>query len=209
MHKFIIYKNNYLYENVQGFYHEEYCGGGNWKIPGTIENLITTLKNDIPPYKSTQVLQSVVLKMGKILKKDLLTIKQMQQNDLTVCVTPRAKSENHYSADQLFFKVTVRSIVSQVDGLKDGTYYIQRHTNTRTTHRDRSGHGGDGDRPYLGITKDTCTISERVRNKHILLIDDLYTKTINIDEDAIQALLDCGAKSVIFYAPGKTVHNCY
>ncbi len=69
----------------------------------------------------------------------------------------------------------------------------------------KSGYGGDGEMPYPGITKDTCIISENIRGKDILLIDDLYTKTINIDEDAIQALLDYGAKSVVFYAVGKTV----
>jgi phosphoribosylpyrophosphate synthetase len=69
----------------------------------------------------------------------------------------------------------------------------------------RSGHGGNGDLPYPGITKNTCTISENVRGKNILLIDDLYTKTVNIDEDAIQALLDKGARSVVFYAVGKTM----
>jgi predicted amidophosphoribosyltransferase len=41
--------------------------------------------------------------------------------------------------------------------------------------------------------------------KDILLIDDIYTKTVNIDEDAIQALLSKGAKSVSFYAIGFTV----
>jgi predicted amidophosphoribosyltransferase len=41
--------------------------------------------------------------------------------------------------------------------------------------------------------------------KDILLIDDVYTCSINIDEDAIQALYDNGANSVIFYAIGKTV----
>jgi len=40
-----------------------------------------------------------------------------------------------------------------------------------------------------------------------LLIDDLYTRTVNIDEDAIQALLDKGAHSVAFYAVGRTVYN--
>jgi phosphoribosylpyrophosphate synthetase len=63
----------------------------------------------------------------------------------------------------------------------------------------------DGEKPYPGITKDTCKISDNVRGKDILLIDDLYTKTVNIDEDAIQALLNKGAKSIVFYAVGKTV----
>lgn len=42
------------------------------------------------------------------------------------------------------------------------------------------------------------------KDKDILLIDDIYTKTINIDEDAIQALIESGAKSVTFYAVGRT-----
>jgi len=128
-----------------------------------------------------------------------------QKNDLTVCIVPRAKAENTYKENQLLFKKVVQYIISELK-FKDGSNYIVRHTNTRTTHRDRAGYGGDGDRPYPGITKKTCRISKEVNGKNILLIDDLYTKTINIDEDAIQALLDYGAKSVIFYAVGKTVH---
>lgn len=63
--------------------------------------------------------------------------------------------------------------------------------------------------PYPGITKETCIISNDVKGKEILLIDDLYTETINIDEDAIQALIDFGANSVVFYALGKTVARPY
>jgi hypothetical protein len=43
--------------------------------------------------------------------------------------------------------------------------------------------------PYIGITNATCNISDDVIGKDILLIDDIYTKTVNIDEDAIQSLL--------------------
>lgn len=65
--------------------------------------------------------------------------------------------------------------------------------------------GGAGELPYVGIAKDTCNISDDVIGQDILLIDDLYTKTVNIDEDCIQALLDKGARSVIFYSIGKTL----
>ena len=47
--------------------------------------------------------------------------------------------------------------------------------------------------------------SNRANVKNILLIDDVYTKDVGIDEDAIQALFDHGAKSVIFYSVGKTL----
>lgn len=202
MNKFIIYPNQYLKQNIQGYYHDDYHGGGNYRIEGIIENIITTFKNDIPPYKNKETLQLAINRLITILKEDLSLF---QQNDLTVCMVPRAKTENKYRENQLLFKKVVQYIISELK-FKDGSNYIVRHTNTRTTHRDRAGYGGDGDRPYPGITKKTCHISNEVNGKNILLIDDLYTKTINIDEDAIQALLDNGAKSVIFYAVGKTVH---
>lgn len=59
--------------------------------------------------------------------------------------------------------------------------------------------------PYIGITKETCSISDDVIGQDILLVDDLYTKTVNIDEDCIQALLDKGARSVTFCSIGKTL----
>ncbi|MCF6205161.1 MAG: hypothetical protein L3J59_16105 [Methylococcaceae bacterium] len=61
--------------------------------------------------------------------------------------------------------------------------------------------------PYKGITNDTCHISDNVRGRTIILIDDIYTGGVNIDEDAIQALLDKGARSVYFYAIGKTARR--
>jgi len=202
MNKFTIYANEYLQQNIQGYYHGDYHGGGNYKIDGTIENIITTFKNDIPPYKDKETLQLTVNRLISILKQDLPLF---QQNDLTVCIVPRAKAENTYRKNQLLFKKVIQHIINELN-FKDGSDYIVRHTNTRTTHRDRAGYGGDGHRPYPGITKDTCYISNEVKGKNILLIDDLYTKTINVDEDAIQALLNNGAKSVIFYAVGKTVY---
>ena len=47
-------------------------------------------------------------------------------------------------------------------------------------------------------------MSPRIAGKNILLVDDIYTPGVGIDEDAIQAVLDCGANSVIFYAVGHT-----
>ena len=87
----------------------------------------------------------------------------------------------------------------------DGTDYVFRHTDTRTTHLNKSGYGGNGNLPYPGITKETCKLSEKITGKDVLLIDDLYTEDVNIDEDAIQALLDKGANSVVFYSLGKTI----
>lgn len=113
----------------------------------------------------------------------------------------------YYAPNQLLFRTTVQNYVINA-GLNffDGTSNIIRHTDTRTTHSDRSGNGGNGPKPYPGITKDTCDI-KNIQGKDILLIDDLYTKHICIDEDAIQALYDNGANRVVFYSVGKTVSN--
>jgi hypothetical protein len=203
MQSFTIEGNNFLSRDVQGFYHSDYSGGGQWRVQGTIENIICTLKNDITPYTS-QVLRNTTQQLANILLEDLPQIlQQIGKTTLTVCVIPRAKI--NYNANQLLFKATVNNVVNQLNGFSNRTNYIIRHTDTKTTHLSRgiSG-GGIGSSPYPGITKDTCSISNNVRGKDILLIDDLYTKTVNIDEDAIQALLDKGAKYVIFYAVGKT-----
>lgn len=204
MHSFTIEESNFLSQNTQGFYHSDYSGGGGqWRINGTIENIICTLKNDITPYTS-QVLQNTTQQLANILLGDLPQILQrVGKTNLTVCVVPRAKV--NYNANQLLFKKTVEDVVNRLNGFVNGKNYIIRHTDTKTTHLRRgiSG-GGSGSSPYPGITKDTCSISNNVRNKDILLIDDLYTKTVNIDEDAIQSLLDKGARYVIFYAVGKT-----
>ena len=53
----------------------------------------------------------------------------------------------------------------------------------------------------------TCDISADAAGKNILLIDDIYTPGVNIDEDAINALLNAGAKTLAFYAVGKVQRN--
>lgn len=194
-----------LHYDTKAFYHSNYHGGGNWKINGTIENLICTLKNDRTPY-SQQTMMNCVAKLVEILKNDLPIIKlQLGYNKLRVCVVPRAKRESHYNKNQLLFRGSVQFATNSLCGFEDGTHDIIRHTNTRTTHSNISGNGGNGPLPYCGITLETCNISSNIQGKNILLIDDLYTKTIGIDEDAIQALHDKGANNVFFYSVGKTV----
>jgi len=207
MYKFIVEQNECLKQDVQGYYHDEYHGGGDWKIPETLENMLTTIKNDNATNKK-DILQLATNKLKHILKSDLpKIINDVNLDTLVVCVVPRAKREIQYENEQLLFKATVKEVVNSLNKFKDGTEFIVRMENTRTTHRNKYGQGGDGKMPYPGITKDTCYISKKVKGKDILLIDDIYTKTVNIDEDAIQALFDNGAKSVIFYAIGKTVRR--
>src|SRR5690606_23595142 len=194
----------FLNQDTNAFYHADYNSGGLWQIPNSIENLIWTFKNDVDPFPER--LPNVQQQLSAILRQDLpQIIRQIGKNNLTVCVVPRSKSEDYYRADQLLFRRVISNVADELPNFQNVTNYIVRHTNTRTTHLDRNGEGGDGNLPYPGITKNTCTISEQVNGKDILLIDDLYTKSVNIDEDAIQALLDNGANSVTFYSIGKTV----
>ncbi len=205
MYKFIIKPNEFLKSRTIGYCNSVYKGGGIWQIQGTIENLICTFKNDITRY-SEKILQDASHRLKEILRNDLPKILAFSgKKQLIVCIVPRAKV--NYRSDQLYFKKTVSEVLKTLNGFFDGTDYIIRIKDTATTHLARAGFGGNGPMPYPGITKDTCKISDNVNGKDILLIDDLYTKTVNIDEDAIQALLEHGASSVIFYSIGYTIRK--
>lgn len=199
-------RGQFISKSIIAFYHSDYHGGNGElrNTIGTVENIITTLKNQFQD-KSSDVLVQAMNNLIAILMQDLPQVLQKTgKTNLTVCVIARAKAEMTYSQNQLLLKQAIRNAITKLNGFSDGTNYIIRHTNTRTTHLDRAGYGGDGDLPYPGITKNTCNISNNVRGKDILLIDDLYTESVNIDEDAVQALIDNGANSVVFYSLGKT-----
>lgn len=201
----------FLRSDIHAYYHDDYHSGDpSYRITqGTVENIITTLKNQFGD-TSIDLLERTSEDMLDILKRDLPLILILSgKAKLTICVIPRSKAESSYLSTQLFLKKTIKAYTTDQDGFQDGTDYIIRHTDTRTTHMSRSNYGGTGDMPYPGITEATCSISEEVRGKDILLIDDLYTEGVNIDEDAIQALLDNGAESVIFYSLGKTLKRSY
>ncbi len=202
--EFLISPNEYLNRKIKAFYHTNYIG---YRKPGNPDYL-NILKNTYNSY-SVDLLNNAINKLIDVLRIDLPTImRKLGEPSITVCVVPRAKSESSYHPNQLLFKKVVQYVCKELS-INDGTDYIIRHINTRTTHLPihTPNYNNDGDSPYPGITMDTCNISSDVRGKDILLIDDIYTKTVNIDEDAIQALLDSGAKSVYFYAIGRTQFN--
>ena len=131
-------------------------------------------------------------------------LKDSKKQSLSICVVPRSKSESTYKDNQKLFKSTVQSVAKELDKFEDASNYIVRTSNTKTTHLDDNtpNYNNDGKIPYIGITKETCNLDKDIKDKDILLIDDIYTAGVNIDEDAIQALMDKGAKSVTFYAVG-------
>lgn len=194
MQNFIISKNEYLKQDIKAYYHTNYTKMGNPGNPDYLNDLKNTFDNF-----ATEKLKNAIEQLYNVLKTDLSGF----DKELTVCIIPRSKAENTYSSNQLLFKKVIQLLINELN-FEDGSSYILRHTDTKTTHLSRSDYAGSGSMPYPGITKDTCTVSNAVNGKNILLIDDIYTNSVNIDEDAIQALYDNGAKSVIFYAVGKT-----
>ncbi|MBS1920944.1 MAG: amidophosphoribosyltransferase [Bacteroidetes bacterium] len=206
MTPFTMLQNPYLTRNIQGFYHTDF---GGVDLPNN-PNFLYKLKND-PHHNWTDFrIQEAQQELLRILLNDLPNVlSQINVNSLTVCVVPRAKADNTYRPNQLLFKATVRNAVNRLgNNFIDGTNFIERHTNTKTTHlrRPMEGFVNDGSEPYPGISIDTCNFVN-INGRDILLIDDIYTKTVNIDEDMVQALLSCGANSVAFYAIGNTISN--
>jgi len=207
MTPFSMLRNICLTQNIHGFYHTDF---GGVELPNN-PNFLYKLKNDPHHNWSNYQIQEAQQQFLRALLIDFPEIaRQINIAPLTVCVVPRAKADNTYRANQLLFKATVRDAVNQLgNNFIDGTNFIERHTNTKTTHlrKPMEGFVNDGSEPYQGISSDTCNFSRNINGRDILLIDDIYTKTVNIDEDMVQALLNCGANSVTFYAIGNTLHH--
>ena len=207
--RFTIYKNNFLTKNIIAYYNRPYTGYGNQDNPV----FLNTLKNTFNKETLSQ-LYSARQEVENILLVDLPKIINQHnfQNCVCVCI-PRAKALNTYTDNQLFLRDAIRNASNKINGIVDGTDVIIRHTNTFTTHLEKATADGriqnnDGDKPYPGITKATSYIKkDKIIGRRIILIDDIYTKGVNIDEDCIQALLDNGAQEVIFYAIGRTGGN--
>lgn len=201
-----ILPNAYLANSISAYYSLDYLRYGHPRNP----DFINTLKNQFNGY-DPENLNSALTLLKQYLKRDIRSIFEMiDVEELTIVAIPRAKAEYTYTPSQLFFRRGVQESIEELRikeklNLIDGSHFISRHTNTKTTHLSKSNIENDGTMPYIGITKDTCTISNQVLGKDILLIDDIYTPNVNIDEDAIQALYDKGAKSVHFYSVCKTV----
>lgn len=212
MNGFTISKDkDYLKQDIQAYYNAKYTTMGEEGNPDYLNNIKNTYgkpeSSDADWYKKQEQkkLDDAVSELATVLKKDLPKIlKKLKKDSLSVCVVPRSKSELTYKDNQKLFKSTVKSVAKELDKFKDKTDYIVRIKDTKTTHLDDNtpNYANDGKMPYAGITKKTCTLNENIKDKDILLIDDIYTEGVNIDEDAIQALMDKGAKSVTFYSVG-------
>lgn len=193
--------NDYLKYETPAYYH-----GYHKKWNNTEVGYINTLKNDEGKFSNNQkdfgyTLFSAQNALYKALEKDLPDIANLSTNKLTICVVPRSRCNSSYESTQLLFIDTIKKYISDNNVMfNDGTDYILRIRDTPTTHTTHNYNS-----VKVGITKSTCMISNNIKGRDILLIDDIYTKNVNIDEDAIQAIYDRGANSVIFYALGNTL----
>jgi phosphoribosylpyrophosphate synthetase len=201
MEELEIQKNEYLNHDIEAYYHDYHRAWFDTKV-----GYINTLKNDDGNFTNMKkefgyTLIDAQKKLYEALEVDLPKIAKSSLVKLTICVIPRSKCKNTYNPTQLLFISTVKDyVMKNLDKFDDGVNYIERCLDTPTTHISRDYESID-----IGITKRTCEISNNVQGKDILLIDDIYTKSVNIDEDAIQALYDNGANSVTFYSIGKTL----
>jgi len=203
MNKFTIEANQFLKRDVVGYFHADFHGASH---PGN-PDFLYKFKNDPHHDWNQQQLRYAVNDLNRVLGMDFPEImRHAQLAPLTVCVVPRAKADNAYRPEQLLFRATVGEYARSIPGLQDGVDFIIRHTNTRTTHLRRpiDGFENEGSNPYPGIASNTCHFAPQVRGCDILLVDDIYTRTVNIDEDMLQALFDNGARTVVFYAIGNT-----
>lgn len=196
-------RNDCLQRGIRAFFQVDYGHYGSPNNP----RFINVLKNQNCEI-SDEWLQKAQMELKTLFYHDLLQIFYgNDEKSFVVCVIPRAKREGHYQCSQKIFRTSISEVVDKVRNdtgisVENGTLYIIRHTDTPTTHLGEL--DSNGRKTYKGITNDTCTIDTRVRGKSILLIDDIYTEHVNIDEDAIQSLYDNGAKEVMFYSVCRT-----
>lgn len=203
MNKFHIYVNNYLKKGVDGFYNRAFSGFNNENNPDELNHLKNTFNN-----ADIDILNKARAFVTEEAKIDLPQIMEEVGYEDAICVLmPRAKSLATYSSEQRGFERGIQKAIEYVSNLEDGTSVIERVKDTKTTHINASIEGflNDGSEPYIGITKDTCKIDEnRIKDRNVILVDDVYTLGVDINEDCIEALWSVGAKNITYYCIGKT-----
>ena len=196
-------KDKFLGRDVDLYFHAHYYGFSSAK--NSIK-YVNYLKNDCRTYDDR--IAACEVKAAMVLGADLSELVNLY-GPLTVCGIPRSKREDSYPSEKMGLKRAIRKAIAMNPLLLDGMDYIVRHTNTLCTHRSYWGHGGDGEGPRPGLLRDTCHLSNEISGKNIVLVDDIYTAGVGIDEDGVQALFDAGAKSVIMYTFGCTASRGY
>lgn len=205
----IIESNGYLTKQITAFYDCAYMRSDHESSGFSIRvsNAIRTLKNTFNRESDNKLFRAKNY-IRAIATTDLKQIIEQEriENPIIVCV-PRSKAD--FSDKQLLFRKAISEAANNNNTVAtNGAEYIRRVRNTKTTHLTNTKRGDmsrDGDMPYPGITNDTCRLIGSVSGRNVILVDDIYTKTVNIDEDCCQFLLDNSAKSVTLYTICKTM----
>lgn len=201
MEKHVLAPNEFLKVETEAYYSCDYIGYGKEGNP----NYLNVLKNQFrtESYGSLNEAQYEVI--GKFFEAFDELKNKFEGEYIWVVAVPRSKA-NFETNQQLFVRGISKAINhTKQRGYMDITSNIKRKVDTKTTHL-KNYENNPGDMPYPGITEATCSISKgNISGRNILLIDDIYTEGVNIDEDCIQALYNAGAKKVILYTVAKTV----
>lgn len=202
-----IEKNNFLSKKIKLYWKYRYvradCDNGS--IDGRMSADIRTLKNQFRNESITD-LQYASQRIEREISEglDILLPQLSVVSQPCVVAVPRSKATFHQ--DQLYLIRSISNAVSQ-NRAENGAYFIQRHSDTKTTHLMNTKNGDmnkTGVAPYPGITGRTCSLDGNVRGKNVILIDDIYTHGVNVDEDCVQFLFDNGARNVVLYTLCKT-----
>lgn len=199
MNVFMIHSNEYLKTTIRGYYNTVYVGYRQNGNPDFLNDLKNTYSN-FDEQKLLKAKNEVYIR----LTQDLPQVRTREKliDPICVCV-PRSRA--NMNPEQMYFRDAVSEASRKSYRIEDGATVIKRVKNTSTTHLRHSCARTDGPLPYPGITVDTCKIDkERICGRDIIVIDDIYTLNCNIDEDCIQAVLDAGARNVVFYAIAYT-----
>ncbi len=213
-----LWPGSFLKRNSVCFYVLDYLRFDDPDNPQFILDLKNTFGNESPE----------TLNAARETARDILVrwvpevMRRMNMQACTMVCVPRAKAFDTYLDTQMYLlkAVSEAARVLAGHGVTDGAGAVRRVVSTRTTHlperTERITAVGDresnsGDMPYPGITRRTCEIDAGlICGREILLVDDIYTGGVYIDEDCIQALFDAGAARVILFtlsctAPRKEI----
>ena len=202
-----LWPGSFLKRNSVCFYVLDYLRFDDPDNPQFILDLKNTFGNESPE----------TLNAARETARDILVrwvpevMRRMNMQACTMVCVPRAKAFDTYLDIQMYLlkAVSEAARVLAGHGVTDGAGAVRRVVSTRTTHlperTERITAVGDresnsGDMPYPGITRRTCEIDAGlICGREILLVDDIYTGGVYIDEDCIQALFDAGAARVILF----------
>lgn len=218
LNRHIIRSNDFLSVPTEGFFRHNYYSFYSNRDDHPYH--LNTLKNDFNREKESKLSQAY-RKLYVELSQDLLCILRELQKRIQNCssieelpqeyyatlrkrivvtAVPRSKPLSYYYQNQTLFYSCLNEVLQNSSfNFENGIKYIERRQLTPASHLNK------GLRINPGTTLETCCISREIQGRIVILVDDIYTRTINIDEDAIQALYEYGAELIVLYTVARTV----